>query len=89
MALTTEQKINLLILAGFEPRMHKGGFPRPSCPDKSLQRVHADGDVWGFRQRVSPGSFLDNYHESGWEHMQLDTCPDELIYQAIGAASCP
>lgn len=87
MPLTTEQKISMLILAGFEPCVHAEGYPRPSCPDKSLQRIHVDGDVWRFQQRVGPGSFLDDYDKLSWEHMRVETIPDELIYEAIGAAS--
>lgn len=81
MPLTTEQKINLLILAGFDPYLYAGrrGSPRIFRGDACLVGAEEGApweydDNWGLEKAHKP---------SEWKHMQLETCPDELIYQAI------
>lgn len=77
--LTTEQKINLLILAGFEPRCSHG-HPRVVSGKGLLHRnrttytdwVYMPGSNWGYE-----------YTLAEWCDAMIDTCPDEIIYKAI------
>lgn len=79
MKLTTDQKINLLILAGFEPR-HINGSPRVvSSSGDVLYRNKNMSDKWTYVDRVGKLG----YDAGEWTSMMLNTCPDELIYQAI------
>jgi hypothetical protein len=92
--LTVEQKINMLILAGYEPcvlvieREHVGEVILPrvighgNCLGIGIE--HADEWVrWDF----SIADFdTSEYTRSVWGGTQLELCPDELIYQALEAA---
>lgn len=88
MKLTTEQKINLLILAGFEPMCNGGD----SCP-RIVRLGHAillrNLDLFASPQnwKLFPfkGSPTDpsSYQASSWDRVKPETVPDELIYQAI------
>ena len=75
MSLTVEQKINLLILAGYIPK-------RMLCDARIGQGsicLYAVGGVWAV---ASDWTFQDCYNDAKWEELYLDTCPDELIYEA-------
>lgn len=92
--LTVEQKINMLILAGYEPcvlhteRDHvgEGILPRVIGHGNCLGIGIAHADEW-VRWDFSTANFdISSYTRSMWDQMQLELCPDELIYQALEAA---
>lgn len=89
MALTTEQKINLLILAGFEPRRFVGMGPRlvkgSACLSCTISSMNSN-DSSGWNVYISPTGFV-GYENSNWEWVDLSSCPDELIYEAIEATT--
>lgn len=85
MKLTTEQKINLLILAGFEPMCNGGD----SCPrivrlDHAILLrnldFYANWRLFSFKGSPTAPSV---YQASSWDRVKPETVPDELIYQAI------
>ena len=80
MPLTTEQKINLLILAGFEPYMF-------AILRGRARIIHADGRALAEFHRgpweLHKGWRADTYIACGWAELRVGECPDELIYQAI------
>lgn len=83
MSLTTEQKINLLVLAGFEPYLYAGrqGYARMFRGDACLVGTEK-GAPWEYNSNWG----LENEHKpSEWKYMGLASCPDKLIYQAIEA----
>ena len=89
MPLTTEQKINLLILAGFEPYENVDGddgkFPR-------IVKKLSHGQVILWRNRREPWTLsdyvrCDRNKPAAWDSLGVGTIPQKLIYQAIGAAS--
>lgn len=78
MRLTTEQKINLLILAGFEPRQLTQFCSRIIRRD-GRALVRRAGGEWNTESAWQ----ITSYDEALWEDLGLDSCPDELIYEAI------
>lgn len=87
MSLTTEQKINLLILAGYVPAaMDFDGVVLPRIVmgnPEGIPSLWVDRDgEWEYDDYMYTAR-----NPSAWEYMQLDTCPDELIYKAIGATT--
>ena len=79
MSLTTEQKINLLILAGFDPYLLAVDArimnPAGECLYRIMGHWHFE-TKWGYSGYCVVGE---------WDKVSIDTCPDELIYEAIGA----
>lgn len=89
MPLTTEQKINLLILAGFEPYENVDGddgkYPR-------IVKALGHGHITLWRNRRASWSLsndvrFDRNKPATWDSLGVGTIPQYLIYQAIGAAS--
>lgn len=80
MNLTVEQKINLLILAGFEPKyVDAMEHTRIMRPDRTLWRmatgtwcIHVGTEYYGSSVFLS----------ADWAELKIDCCPDELIYKA-------
>lgn len=91
MGLTVEQKINMLILAGYEPRVYHNA----SCYDNICIRILAEGVAllrkddertnWEVSSDWRGGSV--GYALLTWDRMRLESCPDEIIYQAVEAAN--
>ena len=79
--LTVEQKINLLILAGYQSYTNTGSA-RILNPPLGLV-LPSDSVGWRFHRTW--GAKETFYTALSWDKQELDTCPDELIYQAIGA----
>jgi len=83
MKLTTEQKISMLILAGYEPRRlmqdariigDKGCIHSTNSRLRDIQWEH----IGDWHQE-----YHDEYELSTWESLRAETIPDELIYEAI------
>ena len=73
--LTTEQKINLLILAGYNPRTSYGD-PRIVRHDACL---YFAGGEWFLLDTTFNPHF---YACAAWGEMRVDSIPDELIHEA-------
>lgn len=85
MSLTVEQKINLLILAGFEPAAYEGDasyYPRIVMGNREgIPSLWRNGDnKWRFDPTI-----LTERDPVSWGDIDMEEIPDELIFQAIGA----
>lgn len=87
--LTTEQKINLLILAGFSPGVHAverfpmgvAEYPRIWKGVSALTRNN--GERWKLYHTITYGTM---WEPAAWESLGIDSIPDELIYEACDGA---
>lgn len=75
MPLTTEQKINMLILAGYAA--HK--IDKDIRARRGDSCLYAVAGRWGFDAQWG----FVNYALAEWREFDFDLCPDELIYRAI------
>lgn len=83
MSLTTEQKINLLILAGFEPAAFAGdAVTYPRIVKNNPEGVPALWRNYGSAWKFDPTGYTDR-KPMAWEDIQVAGIPDELIYKAI------
>lgn len=90
MSLTTEQKINLLILAGFEPMSHAGRvnkdgtvmFPRVGNGSTMLWRNYGPGYDKAWEVNGGRYTAFADLVPAEWGVIAVDTIPDELIYEA-------
>ena len=77
MALTVEQKINMLILAGYEP-CHLCKDARIVNGASCIHSVQLYRWVFVYKWPSTKGE----YNTASWDELRLDTCPDELILEA-------
>lgn len=84
MSLTTEQKINLLILAGFEPRENmdgdEGKYPRIMKGEGRAPTLWRNRRAaWSFETDIT----FNRIKPSTWDYMGVGSIPQKLIYEAI------
>lgn len=88
MSLTVEQKINLLILAGFEPmtvQASNGELYMRIIRDGIGIGHHMSGDAWavGYSEQYNTRGYIP----SDWESRHdIGDIPDELILKAVESA---
>lgn len=93
MKLTTEQKINMLILAGYEPRKWTYGneYSWRLIHNVGLLYVeeHQAANAWRFELYNEPTAWPASYVTVEWADVAgyIHRCPDELIYEAIEATT--
>jgi hypothetical protein len=83
MALTVEQKINMLILAGFQPMLSRSRYTRIIGNGVGIggRMVGAD---WAVGRHASYNP--KEYTPTTWEALpDIGEIPDELIYEACDA----